>query len=117
VRFIAGTRYENPITLNRQDWRGPKAEWNQPNAIGHWEIAFAGQGPYDVELRFPPFAGEAEAELRLGTVSQKVKIAAGAASCRLVGLKPAPGPAKVETLLTGDGVTRGAHYVEILWRP
>lgn len=117
VRFIAGTRNENPITLNRQDWRGPKAEWNQPNAIGHWEIAFAGQGPYDVELRFPPFAGEAEAELRLGAVSQKVKIAAGAASCRLVGLKPAPGPAKVETLLTGDGVTRGAHYVEILWRP
>ncbi len=27
VRFIAGTKHENPLMLNRQDWRGPKAEW------------------------------------------------------------------------------------------
>lgn len=117
VRFIAGTQFENPLQLNRQDWRGPLAEWQQPNAIGHWEIAIAGQGLYDVELRFPPFLSDAEAEVRLGTASQKVKIPAGAKSCKAVGLKPTPGSAKVETILTGDGVVRGAHYADILWRP
>jgi arylsulfatase A-like enzyme len=117
VRFIAGTRHENPLSLNRQDWRGPKAEWNQPDALGYWEIAIAGQGLYDVELRFPPFKEDAEAEVRLGNASQKVKIDAGAGRCKAVGLKPASGPARVETILTGGGVVRGAHYVDILWRP
>ena len=117
VRFIAGTRYENPLSLNRQDWRGPQAEWSEPNAIGHWEIAIAAKGFYDVELRFPPFAVDAEAEVRLGAVSKKVKIPAGAGKCTAVGLEPKPGPVKVETILTGGGVVRGAHYVDILWRP
>ncbi len=117
VRFIAGTRFENPLQLNRQDWRGPRAEWNQPNAIGHWEIAIAGQGLYDLTLRFPPFKATAEAEVRLGDAVQKVKIPAGARQCQALGLKPKPGPVRVETILTGDGVTRGAHYVDILWRP
>ena len=79
--------------------------------------AVAGQGLYDVELRFPPFRGEAEAEIKLGTASQKVKIPAGAGVCKAIGLKPVPGPVRVDTILTGDGVVRGAHYADILWRP
>ncbi len=117
VRFIAGTRFENPLTLNRQDWRGPKAEWKLPDAMGYWEISLAGQGAYDLEIRFPPFASEAKAEVKLGTAAGKVKIPAGARSAKVTGLKPATGPARVETILTGDGQVRGAHYVEILWRP
>ena len=117
VRFIAGTKHENPIMLNRQDWRGPQAEWNQPNAQGHWEIAIAARGTYSVTLRFPAFQSEAQAEVRLGTATQTVKIPAGAITCQVTGLHPATGPAKVETLLSGDGVTRGAHYVDILWKP
>ncbi|MBY0506930.1 MAG: arylsulfatase [Bryobacteraceae bacterium] len=116
VRFIAGTRHENPLTLTRQDWRGPKADWDAPNGIGHWEIVLAGQGAYDVVLRFPPFATEAEAEVRLGSATQTVKVPAGAKSCRVVGLKPKLGEARVETILRGGGVVRGAHYVDIAWR-
>ena len=117
VRFIAGTRFENPLTLNRQDWRGPKAEWKLPDAMGYWEISLAGQGAYDLEIRFPPFASEAKAEVKIGTAAGTVKIPAGARSAKVTGLKPATGPARVETILTGDGQVRGAHYVEILWRP
>jgi len=117
VRFIAGTRFENPLTLNRQDWRGPKAEWKLPDAMGFWEIALAGKGAYDVEMRFPPFAAEAEAVVRLGTAVGKVKIPARARSAKVTGMQPATGPARVETVLTGDGQVRGAHYVDILWHP
>ena len=37
VRIFIGTEHENPVSLSRQDWRGPLAAWS-PKALGYWEV-------------------------------------------------------------------------------
>ena len=52
VRIIIGTEHEDPVTLTRQDWRGPKAGWGA-DSQGYWEVEFATEGPYEITLHFP----------------------------------------------------------------
>src|SRR5262249_13715529 len=39
-RIHLGAAQQNPTTLTRQDWRGPRAGWG-PKALGHWEVQVA----------------------------------------------------------------------------
>lgn len=51
-RIWLGSDLENPVTLTRQDWRGPNSDWRDTGA-GDYEVDFRRQGTYRVELRWP----------------------------------------------------------------
>jgi arylsulfatase/arylsulfatase A len=117
VRFVVGTKHENPTELQRQDWRGPKTEWNDPDAAGYWEIEVRGGGLYDVECRFPAAAANGTAELKLGAFTAREALSAGAASCRFEGVRLPRGAGRLEVLIqAGSGAVRGAHFVDVHWR-
>jgi len=49
-RIIVGTTFENPTTLTRQDWRGPKSGWG-PRDLGHWELNAAETCQFELTVR------------------------------------------------------------------
>ncbi len=57
ARIAIGAPQENPVRLNRQDWRGPKAGWT-PASIGHWLVDVRRRGAYTITMRIAP-AGQA----------------------------------------------------------
>jgi arylsulfatase A-like enzyme len=68
-RIIIGANNENPVTLSRQDWKGPKAKsWRSENAYGYWDVSFARKGLYDIKLISPHPVGQmGTAYIRAGT--------------------------------------------------
>lgn len=116
VRFIVGTKHEPVTELTRQDWRGPKAEWNDPLAAGYWEIEVRGRGRYDVELRFPPFGAAAKATLQFQSLSLTSDVPAGAVRCRFESVRLPLGPGQLTPLLKSGSESRGAHFVDVIWR-
>lgn len=111
-RIYLGTPHENPVTLTRQDWRGPRASWNA-DGLGHWEVDVKTGGAYEVTLRMPALAGEAEATVRIGAFEAKQKAGVGATEVRFSGGRLETGAARVETEIAANGASRGAHYVDI----
>jgi arylsulfatase A-like enzyme len=47
----AGTRFENPVILNRNDADGQWGVWEQEEAFGTWRVLFA-KGTYNLKFRF-----------------------------------------------------------------
>ena len=68
-RMVIGSEHENPVTLGRNDWKGPKAmQWSSDEAFGYYDISVVDSGPYDVKMIFRnhlPAVGEAR--IRAGT--------------------------------------------------
>jgi len=48
-RIHLGTKFENPVTLTRQDWRGPQAGWG-PDSLGYWEVQVSRAVDYEITL-------------------------------------------------------------------
>jgi hypothetical protein len=111
-RIYLGTPHENPVTLTRQDWRGPKATWDA-NGLGHWEVDVKAGGEFDVTLRMPALEREMDAKVRIGPYEAKQKVGAGATEVRFPRGWLESGEARVETELAANGASRGAHYVDI----
>jgi len=52
-RIIIGSEHENPVILNRNDWKGGKINpWTSSNAYGYWDVQFERDGLYDVSVVF-----------------------------------------------------------------
>ncbi len=49
---IVGTKFENPVVLNRNDAKGAPGIWAQEEIFGYWDIAVAEAGIYSVAARF-----------------------------------------------------------------
>ena len=114
-RIIVGTEHENPVTLTRQDWRGPRAGWGK-DSLGFWKIEVAQAGSYDVSLRLPASQQDRVARLRIGSVERIAPLAAGADRIVFPSIGLPEGRARVETSVEGAGTTIGAHYVELTSR-
>jgi hypothetical protein len=113
-RIIAGTKHENPLTLTRQDWRGPKADWGAKGQ-GYWELELAAAGAYDVGLRMPASSVARKARLRIGTLDRELPWPAGAEQVIFKALHLDAGAARLETGVTehaGDEPI-GVHYVDL----
>ncbi len=78
-KIIAGTKHENPVTLTRQDWRGPQASWDG-KGLGYWDVDFATAGKYDVTVRMPAVEGKSVVRLQIGDVEKSKSVEAGATS-------------------------------------
>ncbi len=113
-KIIAGTQHENPVTLTRQDWRGPRAGWGE-EGLGHWDVEFTTAGRYDVTLRMPAATAASLAKLRIGDVEKSQPLAAGATSVTFADVELPAGTQRVTGAIGHDGKVTGAHYVDLDW--
>lgn len=112
-RIWLGTDFENPATLTRQDWRGPKASW-EPGGLGHWEVEVRRKGRYDIRLRMPPAPADGVARFRLNNVTLAAPVKRGATECVFRAVELEPGPGRTEPVLVFGDTEVGAHYVDVL---
>jgi hypothetical protein len=112
-RIYLGTRFENPVLLTRQDWRGPQASW-LPGGLGYWEVDVRKRGDYEFSLVFPTSEAGGTAQVMLGAAKGTVAIAPGANSALLRLNNVAAGPSRVEAaLLLGGQPPIGPYYVNV----
>ena len=108
-----GTKFENPVLLTRQDWRGPHASW-EDSGQGYWEVDVRESGEYECTLLFPASNSEGQAWVSLGGVKAEMTVAAGVKSAKLRLRGVRKGLSRVEAGITPRGVLEfGAHYVEV----
>ena len=111
-RIYLGAAQENPTTLTRQDWRGPRAGWG-PKSLGYWEVQVAWAGRYTITLRFPPLAKDGKAHFALAGVTKEQDVKKGDTRCVLEGIELREGPGRLEAWLDEGKRTRGVHYVDV----
>lgn len=111
-RIHLGSPHENPVTLTRQDWRGPRASWN-PDGLGHWEIAVAQTGTYKITLTLYQDKTPCEAHFKLGDVTLKQSVPQGAASCAFNDVRLQAGQGRLEAWMESQGQTVGVKYVHV----
>lgn len=111
-RIHIGSDREDPVTLTRQDWRGPLAGWDDGD-VGHWEVDVTSAGDYRVTLRFPEVSEACRAHFSLGDVMMEQPVAQGAGSVTFVDVRLPAGPARLEAWLIQGEQTPGVHYVDL----
>jgi arylsulfatase A-like enzyme len=111
-RIHLGSPHENPVTLTRQDWRGPRASWN-PDGLGHWEVEVAATGAYKIMLTLWQDKTPCEAHFKLGDVTLKQSVPQGAASCVFNDVRLQAGQGRLEAWMESQGQTVGVKYVHV----
>jgi arylsulfatase A-like enzyme len=107
-----GSDAENPATLTRQDWRGPRAGW-QANDLGYWEVFFEREAAYTITARFAPRADPGKVRLRIGQITREQALPAKATEAVFRAVQLPRGDARLETWLEVGAVRAGANFVEI----
>jgi arylsulfatase A-like enzyme len=109
-KIFLGTEHEDPVTLTRQDWRGPNAAWS-PQANGHWEVDVRKAGRYEITLRFlQPVTGEVRFRLGGSSASQQIS---GAKEAVIQNVELAAGPGQLQGEVANAAATVGANYVDV----
>ncbi|MHC4755830.1 MAG: arylsulfatase [Planctomycetota bacterium] len=133
-RIIIGSKEENPIRLNLQDWYMPKDNppWYQrpfhkypcvssspaPYVNGPWMVEVAHSGRYEITLRQLPIEANypiqaTEARIKIGKVDETKKIPDGATAVTFT-VQLDSGDQSLQTWFTeNNGKSRGAFYVYI----
>ncbi len=111
-RIHLGAPQENPATLTRQDWRGPRAGWDA-DSLGYWEILVSNAGRYEVTLRFPAGQEDATAQFRLGDVVASKPAHRGMADITMEPMKLPAGAGRLEAWLETADKSVGVHYVDV----
>jgi len=106
------TQHENPSTLTRQDWRGPKASWRS-DGLGHWDVIVPKEGRYHIGLRFEALANDGKVHFRLGDVSATEPVKKGATEHTFRNIKMDATGGKLEAWVEEASQQRGVHYVEV----
>ncbi len=110
-RILAGTKHENPVTLTRQDWRGPQADWGKLG-LGHWDVDFTA-GRYDVTVRMPALEQASPVTLQIGQIEKTAPAEAGEERVVFRDVEIPAGTQRVAAVVTHDGKQVGAHYVDL----
>lgn len=111
-RIWIGSELENPTLLTRQDWRGPRASWNE-DGLGHWEVEVRKASRFNVLLRFPALAGKAAAEVEFRGVKVAKEVEPGQTSAFFEGVEWPAGAGRVESRIVRGEQARGPHFVEV----
>lgn len=111
-RICIGAPEENPVLLTRQDWRGPKANWNA-TGIGYWDVNVVSDARYDVKLRFARAKEAGEATLTCGDLQARQPIRPGDTECLLTGIKLPRGAGRLEPSIHIGNDIHGVTYVEV----
>jgi len=100
---------EDPVTLTRQDWRGPETAW-EPGLMGGWDVDVLEPRKFDIDLVFvqgPP--GAAHFDIA-GTTAQG-EIGPGARSCRIENVEIPQGPARLRAWIDRPNGAVGVYQV------
>jgi len=111
-RIYLGDEHQNPVTLTRQDWRGPRAGWGLDD-LGYWEVLVARDGKYIVTLRFGPRAENYEAVLKIGRVEKKVRVPEKATEIVFPDVELQKGDARLEAWLQLGNQAVGVQFVDV----
>lgn len=111
-RIVLGAPEENPTTLTRQDWRGPKAGWG-PDDLGYWEVEVAREGRYRVDLKFAARPAPGSADLSIGELHLHKDLNANETACSFDSVTLPAGPGRLEPSISVAGKTTGVTYVAI----
>lgn len=111
-RIHVGTKYENPVTLTRQDWRGPRAGWND-DSLGYWEIDVRRGGTYEITLRIQPLDGDGFASLKIQDQYYCLPVQAGQQNVTFESIRLNRSECRLEAIVTQGIRSRGALYVDI----
>ncbi len=111
-RIWIGDRNEDPTTLTRQDWRGPRTGWLEDDVLGYWEVDVRQSGRYQFALRTKPLDREATAWLRLNGAETSAVLPIGESRVELPALQVSAGPGRLEAWLDLGEQTRGVWYVD-----
>jgi arylsulfatase/arylsulfatase A len=114
-RIVIGTEHENPVVLNRNDWRIriEERQWNEPEHDGFWLVRIAEAGKYDVTLWVPPFDSAAVVRLKIGDQLWKAHLQAGIEKVVFESLELPAGDVRIEAQNTCAGRVHGAAYVRV----
>ena len=110
--IVLGSERENPATLTRQDWRGPRANWN-PVGLGHWHVDVAREGVYRITLRFGPAAADTTARFQLGAVKLSTQLQKDQERCTFDAVRLKPGPSRVDAAVGTSLYEVGVHYIDV----
>jgi arylsulfatase A-like enzyme len=111
-RIHLGTKFENPVTLTRQDWRGPKAGWER-GSLGYWEVEVTQTASYQVTLTTYPAEAAGEARFLLNNAVVKQPVAKGQTECQLASVPIQAGKGRLEAFLQFGEKTVGVRYVDV----
>ncbi len=112
-RPVVGTEHENPVTLTRQDWRGPDANWSE-TGNGYWDITIATESDYEITLDFPALDSPGSARLQIGAESWAAEVPSGEVSATFTAAHLVPGDFRLWAMISKSGQrNRGAHYVHL----
>jgi arylsulfatase A-like enzyme len=111
-RILLGSPRENPTTLTRQDWRGPRAGW-EADSLGHWEVQVDRPGRYRLTLTLTPAPGPWVAHLACRGATMGTSVPTGATSCSFEHVQLTAGPGTLEAWLNQGGRTVGVWSVEV----
>ncbi len=112
-RIYLGTKFENPVLLTRQDWRGQNASW-EPGGLGYWEVDIRSAGEYECTLIFPEAATAGKAWITLGGAKAEGRVEQGAKTVILRVTVVKPGPSRVEPVVSlGKSPPGGPFYVSV----
>lgn len=101
-RIYVGAPEENPVTLTRQDWRGPRAGYAEATGVlGHWEVDVRRGGAYRVKLEGLPADSLRVAYFRLNGVEASMPLGAGERECEFPRLLIPAGKGEVEAWFEG----------------
>jgi arylsulfatase A-like enzyme len=113
-RIRVGTDHENPVVLNRNDWRikGDVDQCEQPEHEGLWLVDLEA-GVYDVTIDLPRRLGQAEVTLRIGEQQWQTTILPDLAYASFESLEMAAGDTQVDGWITADGQRYGPQHIRI----
>ena len=107
-----GSVKQNPTTLTRQDWRGPRASWRS-DGLGYWETYIERDGTYEFILRFAELPDKGSIHLKIGDVAEKARVSRGSKDHTFKSVKLLEGHGRVEAWIDINGTTTGVHYVDV----
>jgi arylsulfatase A-like enzyme len=110
-RIVLDPAHEDPVTLTRQDWRGPKAGWNKDSS-GFWLVDVRKESKYDVTLTFAPPGAPTKVTYTVNGRPTPMAIDANATSVTLKSVPHAIGPGQVSATIAGEK-PYGVEYIEL----
>jgi hypothetical protein len=111
-RILLGSPAENPVSLTRQDWRGPRAGW-QTDSLGHWEVEVARPGRYRVTLTLRPPRGAGVAHFQLRGADETRAVDAGASTVVIEPVTLDAGPGRLNAWLDQRDKTVGVWSADV----
>lgn len=108
-RIHLASPLEDPVTLTRQDWRGPETAW-EPGDIGGWDVDVLRSGKFDVDLVFVQGLPGA-VHIDLAGTKAEARIGPGSRTCRIDNVELPQGPGRLRAWIDRPNGAVGVYQM------